>query len=122
MDAAYHARKIMVLLVWGIFLMIALIPGGIVGWLIGRIPLPVGWCVLLALGVSGAAGFVVSNMRMSSPNATAKYHFENAISLFGPPILAAMLLGLFIARRMNVSSRPSHVAPEDWHGDDPRRR
>lgn len=122
MDAADHTGKVMVLLVWGIFLMIALIPGGIVGWLIGRIPLPVGWCVLLAVGVSGAAGFVVSNMRMSSPNATAKYHFENAVFLFGPPILAAMFLGLFVARRMKFNSRPSYVDPEDWQGDDPRRR
>jgi hypothetical protein len=87
----------MILFMWVIIFVVALIPGGLVGWLIGLIPAPAGLQWLLLVGGSVAAAFVASRMIYSSPDLTTKSHLEN-LTMFLPPILLSMMAGLRFSR------------------------
>lgn len=103
----------MFLLVWGIFFIIALIPGGIAGWLIGKLPIAIGWTILLSVIVSGLIGFVVELIMSTDSSATTKRHLESMLT-FAPPIAMAMFLGIFVARNLKKHTRPSPLDPKHW--------
>ncbi len=87
----------MFLFMWAIIFVFTFIPGGLVGWLIGLIPIPRALQWTLLVGVSVAAGFVVSRITYKGADLTIKYHFEN-LTMFLPPILLAMMAGLRFSR------------------------
>ncbi|MDE5462262.1 hypothetical protein [Bradyrhizobium sp. CSS354] len=90
----------MILFVWGTILMVTFIPGAIVGWLVGKIPCPTGVCGALLVAGSALLGFAASEI--IAPNQSARFHAEELL-MNSPPILVAMLLGLWISR---VKKRP----------------
>jgi hypothetical protein len=100
----------MILFMWGMIFLVAVIPGAIVGWLIGKIPLPTSVSVVLVIGVCIGAGLVAS--MYTSPGASLKYHFES-LAMFLPPILLSAVIGLWINRAKRRSDpRPWYLPPE----------
>jgi hypothetical protein len=54
-------------------------------------------CVAVLIGGSAYAGFTVSKKMNPSPNLSDHYHYESLV-MYLPPILLAMLLGLWLSR------------------------
>jgi hypothetical protein len=86
----------MILFMWVIIFVVAFIPGGLVGWLIGLIPAPAGLHWTLVVGGSVAAAFMASRV-IHGADLTTNYHLEN-LTMFWPPILLAMMAGLRFSR------------------------
>jgi len=100
----------MFLFIWGIIFMVTLIPGAIVGWLVGKIPCPTGVCGALLVAGSAVLGFAASEV--NAPNQSARFH-EEELLMYSPPILVAMLLGLWISRaKKRPPARPWYLPPE----------
>jgi hypothetical protein len=96
----------MILFVWGMVFMIALVPGVLVGWIAGKLPLP-GWLLaVLMMPASVAVGFIAS--KMQTPTEEMHRHIENLI-VYAPPIAVALLLGLRISRA------PRRPQPRPWY-------
>jgi hypothetical protein len=87
----------MILFMWVIIFVVALIPGGLVGWMIGLIPAPTALQWALLGGSSVAAAFIASRMIFNSADLTTNYHLEN-LTMFLPPILLSMMAGLRFSR------------------------
>ena len=68
----------MIPFMWVITFVVALIPGGLVGWMTA-----VQWALLGASSV--AAAFIASRIVFNSADQTTNYHLEN-LSTFLPPI------------------------------------
>jgi hypothetical protein len=93
--------------------MVALIPGTIIGWLVGKIPVPTLLCAALLMGCSALLGLTASKMIFNHPDLSNPYHRENLV-MFLPPIILAMLLGLWISRAKKRSpARPWYLPPEN---------
>ena len=87
------------------------IDAAIVGWLIGKIPCPTGVCGALLVAGSAVLGFAASEIM--APNQSAKFHEEEFL-MYSPPILVAMLLGLWISRaKKEASGSPVVSAPRE---------
>lgn len=84
----------MILFVWWIYFQYAVIPGFIVGWFIGKLALPIGWAVLLAICVSVIAALTTSFWR-NIPGMES-----HVINLLGylPPIITPVFLGVLGGR------------------------
>ncbi|MGQ0683409.1 hypothetical protein [Bradyrhizobium sp.] len=103
----------MILFMWAIIFAVAVIPGGLIGWLVGKTPLPTLLCMAVLVGGSMAVGFAASLRIFNQSDMTAKYHSENLI-MFAPPIILAMMLGLWISRaKKRPPVRPWYLPPEN---------
>jgi hypothetical protein len=112
----------MILFMWVIIFVVAFIPGGLVGWMIGLIPAPTALHWALLAGGSVAAAFVAS--RMISNSADLHYHFENLVMLW-PPILLSMMAGLRFSRARGRGPGKKEAAPvfvRFWPSARPARR
>ncbi len=98
----------MILFMWGIILVFAFIPGALVGWLIGKIPLPTSISIVLVAGVCVGAGLIASKYTFNSPDLSLKYHFEN-LAMYLPPVLLSTMIGLWLSRAKK------RAAPPPWH-------
>jgi uncharacterized membrane protein AbrB (regulator of aidB expression) len=102
----------MILFMWGMIFVVAVIPGALAGWLIGKIPLPTLFSVVLVIGVCVGAGLVASIYTSNNPDASLKYHFES-LAMFLPPILLSAVIGLWISRaKKRPVPRPWYLPPE----------
>lgn len=103
----------MILFMWGMIFMVALIPGGLIGWLVGKTSLPTLLCALLLAGGSALLELSASKLIFKSSDLSIHYHVENVV-VFSPPIILAMLLGLWISRaKKRPPSRPWYLPPEN---------
>jgi hypothetical protein len=93
----------MIIFMWGLIFIFAGLPGVAIGWLVGKLPMPSLLCVAVLTGGSAYAGFTVSKKMNPSPNLSDHYHYESLV-MYLPPILLAMLLGLWLSRAF--SARP----------------
>jgi NhaP-type Na+/H+ or K+/H+ antiporter len=102
----------MILFMWGMIFVFAVIPGALVGWLIGKIPVPTLLSVVLVIGVCAGAGLAGSICTSNNPDASLKYHFES-LAMFLPPILLSAIIGLWISRaKRRADRRPWYLPPE----------
>ena len=98
---------------WGLIFTVALIPDAIIGWLVGKIPVPTLLCSALLTGCLALLGLMASKMIFNHPDLSSHYHPENLV-MFLPPIVLAMLLGLWISRaRKRPPARPWYLPPEN---------
>ena len=79
--------------IWGMVLAFAIIPGAIVGWLVGKFIPSIAGGLAITICVSWLAGTLVSAQIF--PGQT-QYQYP---LMFVPPILLALLLGLWLGRR-----------------------
>jgi hypothetical protein len=69
--------------------------------------------VLLLTGSSVALGLIASKMIFKGSDLSMNYHSENLV-MFSPPIILAMMLGLWISRaKRRPQPRPWHLPPEN---------
>jgi hypothetical protein len=103
----------MILFMWAMIFMVAVLPGGIVGWLVGKLPVSTPLCVAFSAGGSVVLGLVASKRLNSGDDLQIHYHVENLV-MFWPPIMLALLLGLWINRvKKRSPPRPWYLPPEN---------
>ena len=78
--------------IWGLVLAFAVIPGALVGWLVGKFTTSIAGGLVITICVSLLAGSLVSAKIF--PGQT-QYQYP---LMFVPPIFLAMLLGLWLGR------------------------
>lgn len=103
----------MALFFWGMVFLIALVPGGIAGWAIGKITHSTASAMLIASIAAILIGLIVQISTNVDSSTTAKRHIEN-ISLFAPPLALAMFIGVYLARNSGKHKRPSPLDPKHW--------
>src|SRR5689334_16471314 len=84
---------------WGIGFLYALLPGTLLGWLIGKISVPTLACVAFAASLSLLVGLFFAESIFGSPSAT--HHGGETrltLALVVPPLLLPMLIGIWISR------------------------
>jgi hypothetical protein len=102
----------MILFMWGMIFLVALIPGALTGWLIGKIPLPTLVSFVLVICLAVGAGLADSIYTFKSPDLSLKYHFENLV-MYLPPVLLAMMIGLWISRaKKRPVQQPWYLPPK----------
>lgn len=87
----------MIVTMWGIIVIIALVPSALIGWLVGKIPIPTIVCGIVLTGLGIFAGLAASMYVHPHATLALKYHYENLVGYL-PPFLSAMILGLWISR------------------------
>jgi hypothetical protein len=98
----------MILFAWAIIFMVALVPAALVGGLVGKLPLSAVSCGLLLAGGAALSGLVASQKTYQSSALSIN------LTIFFPPIILPMLLGLRISRaKRKPPSRPWHLPPEN---------
>lgn len=102
----------MVLLIWGIYLMFALVPGALIGWLVGKIPIETVWCAVMLVVVAVAISVAFSMKFSNGPS--FQFQVEVALVNYFPPFILPMFLGLWLARaKKQPQVRPWYLPPEN---------
>ena len=86
-------------MIWGIVFLFALLPGTLLGWLIGKISVPTPGCVAFAVSLSLFVGLLIAANIFGE--LTTSHHAEGTqltLILLVPPMLLPMLIGIWINR------------------------
>ncbi|WP_441228854.1 hypothetical protein AB7813_27145 [Tardiphaga sp. 20_F10_N6_6] len=93
---------------WMVFFVLGLLPGALIGWLIGKIPIEKRWSVLLIVTVSIALSLAAAKI-LSGTGYDLEHHI-NLLPVFFPPIVLQLLIGRSIALNWKTYLDPAKRA------------
>jgi hypothetical protein len=105
------------LIFWLPIFLIALVPGAIVGWVIGQCRISDGRAALICAGLSAVVGLMCDQFNHWEPPSNSRL-FDSAV-LFTPPVALALWIGVLMGRPKvtnEVSSSESFTPldPKHW--------
>lgn len=80
----------MLFIVWGFVFMFAVVPGLIIGWVVGKLPIATEWCSAILIASVAALSIILANKYYSLSLET--------FAIFFVPIVLPTLLGLWVSR------------------------
>jgi hypothetical protein len=106
-----------ILIFWFPIFLTALIPGAIVGWVIGQCRISDGRAALICVGLSALVGLMCDQFNGWEPPSSSR--LLDSAGLFAPPIAMALWIGVLMGRPKVTNESPSSESftpldPKHW--------